>query len=270
MNRNSKYIPLILSSFFVVGAMATTLNAQTYYRSGYSSKSVGNSNLGVSYSSSARLATTTARSWSPYARANISASGTLRVLGRRLSLARFSASAASTRSKAQAKAYASVGPFTVLNRTLSPSYTYKRSKSYGYPVVRGTFMVGPIPITVKSKVGVGGSASAKAALKRFPASVEFETKSSIWAYGSASVAVGVSGAKAGVQGVARFGTQSLSASVKSIAGKGVSGIVRHCSTAVDLSLKLFAEIGWWRLKKKWSKTIASYKTGSSCRDLIRL
>ena len=270
MIRNSKYIALILSSSFVVGAIASTATAQTYYRSGYSSRSVGNSNLGVYYSSRAQLATTTARSWSPYARSSISASGTLRVLGRRMNLARFSASAASTRSKAQAKVYASVGPFTVLNKSLSPNYSYKRSKSYGYPVVRGTFMVGPIPITVKSKVGVGGSASAKAAYQRFPASVGFETKSSIWAYGSASVAVGVSGAKAGVQGRARFGTQSLSASVKAIAGKGVSGVVRHCSTAIDLSLKLFAELGWWRFKKKWSKTIASYKRGSSCRDLIRL
>ncbi len=126
-----------------------------------------------------------------------------------------------------------------------------------------TFWLGPVPVNVSAKVGLGAKASADLTIKNAKR-IGVSGLGEAWAYASASGGVGMKFASAGVSCTGKLGKNSLRSSMGAGFDSGFSGRVTYAMTAISTKLQIYAKL----LGKTWKKTLASWSSSSFTRTLL--
>ncbi|HHI80756.1 MAG TPA: hypothetical protein ENK02_12355 [Planctomycetes bacterium] len=259
MKKRSLSLALVLG--LGLGVFSSPLAAQSVYKSGRYSRSFGNRYLGGSIYASSSI------SWyrrGSYERssAHFYVSGYGRLLARSFSVGRVGVSGYSTDRNGSVsgsgRLYVNLAGKTVYSKSFPTSKSwYLRPVTYKVfprdPSYR--FSVGPVPIRVSGNAGAGAKAGVSVRLLPYKAYVGLSGVGQAWGWGRASARADIWVASLGLSFEGRFADQVLSAGASAGSG-GVRGRVTYSIRAISLKLYLKARILW----KKWSKTIASYRS----------
>ena len=132
--------------------------------------------------------------------------------------------------------------------------------------IRLRYPVGPATITVKGNVGGSASAACKFSFGLGEVGARIDGDGKAWAFGKADVAAGVPGFKVGVNATAKFAHQTLNLNAGGSQRRGISGSMRYTIRAVILELKGYVKVLW----KKWTRTLAKWKSRQYSRTMFRL
>ena len=244
-----------------MGVSSSRLQAQRVTKSGRYSRSFGNSYLGGSVYASSYVSWYRRGSYESSS-ASFYVSGYGRLLRRGFSVGRIGLSGSSRSSNGKVtgsgRLYLNLAGKTVYSKSFPTSKTWSlRPITYKVfprdPSYR--FSVGPVPIRVSGNAGAGAQAGAGVRLLPYRAYVGIHGTGRAWGWGRASARADIWVASLGLSFEGRFADQSLTASASAGIG-GVRGRVVYTIRAISLKLYLKARILW----KKWSKTIATYRS----------
>lgn len=150
-----------------------------------------------------------------------------------------------------------------LSKTWSASFG-----PYNTPTVSASFALGPIPFTVSAYAGASGSASLTVTADLAAVALQLSGNASGAVYGVGSFGVGISVFSAGIQINLKFGNPVITPTLTGSLFTGLSATLQVCVTPIIFTLKLYATIKIWKIKKTWTADIFSWSAPQICDTFV--
>lgn len=173
-----------ISTLIAVAVLVIVSSADAKTKSGLNSFTFGNSNAGASGTYSVNVENRTG-----YSHADLSADGTVKILGKSIKAVTFNAASENNNGKKTATYALGVANYTVDSGSKSATYAWSREKTCTLASASGVFTVGPVPVTVNASVGGGGQVGYSLALSA--SGIGLTGGGSAWGTGTASGGIGV-------------------------------------------------------------------------------
>ncbi len=208
------------------------------------------------------------------ARAFMEAKVTAKLLKQSIQAFDAQASATVTDGQPVSKLYVKIGPSTLINQT-SPTIQWSRSKKITLISASQRVMVGPIPIKISGKLAAVLNANLKLEANGSTYHVRNSGELSASLEGTASGAVDVVVASAGLEAVLNVLKAKLSGDY-GVDDCSAFGLLKVCFDPLEIVLKAFAQVSipcfpdfWNNCPKKYSTTLVRWTAGSFCKDLVK-
>ena len=208
------------------------------------------------------------------ARAFMEAKVTARLLKQSIRAFDAQASATVTDGQAVSKLYVKIGPSTLINQ-IAPTIQWSRNRKITLISASQRVMAGPIPIKISGKLAAVLNANLKLEAKGAEYHVRNSGELTASLEGTASGAVDVVVASAGLEAVLKVLKAKLSGNY-GVADCSAFGLLKVCFDPVEIALKAFAKVNipcfpdfWNNCPKKYSTTLVRWTAGSFCKDLVK-
>jgi hypothetical protein len=208
------------------------------------------------------------------ARAFVEAKVTAKLLKQSIQAFDAQASARVTDGQPESKLFVKIGPSTLINQ-IGPTIQWSRNKKITLLSASQRVMVGPIPIKISGKLAAVLNANLKLEANGSTYKVRSSGELTASLEGTASGAVDVVVASAGLEAVLKVLKAKLSGDY-GVEDCRAFGLLKVCFDPVDIALKAFAKINipcfpdfWNNCPKKYSTTLVRWTAGSFCKDLVK-
>jgi hypothetical protein len=208
------------------------------------------------------------------ARAFVEAKVTAKLLKQSIQAFDAQASARVTDGQPESKLYVKIGPSTLINQT-APTIQWSRNKKITLISASQRVMVGPIPIKISGSLAAVLNANLKLEANGSTYKVRSSGELTASLEGTASGAVDVVVASAGLEAVLKVLKAKLSGDY-GVEDCSAFGLLKVCFDPVDIALKAFAKVNipcfpdfWNNCPKKYSTTLVRWTAGSFCKDLVK-
>jgi hypothetical protein len=168
-----------------------------------------------------------------------------------------------------------VGPYTLINTT-QPSIVWSEFKKITLLSGKTFFWLGPVPFSLKGELAAGLEANVTLQGNATTLETKNSGKLRAWLQGSASFAIDIVIASAGLEATLRVLDSSIEAA-HGVKNCKPYGHLQVCVAPVRLLLKAFAKISkpcfpdfWNNCPSKWSKTLVDTSIGSFCWKILDL